>query len=131
MKEAILFRVYTKATLLISVIFFSFFIYFEWSAAQFVRVAVACLSFVLPVILFLHLLFTLKKFFAGAHLLCWLILFASLPFMVMLSALLWETTLPGNTWFLLISGLLISYIAILSSGLQIAGIFKNNGYENQ
>jgi hypothetical protein len=131
MKTNILIRTYGVATLLITAVTIACCLVLKWQWPLIARAVVPSAVFIFPVIVALHFLFFLKSRIEASRSFYWMMLMASIPLLVIFPADLFEDLLPGKTWFLLLTGIMSSYVAILYNGNSIAQLFNSPSHDSR
>ena len=104
---------------------------FDWNNPM-LAVAIS-VSFIisLPFTILLHVLFCMIKKVQVARMFFWIILLAPVPLLAFIPAGLFSELVPGDTWFLIVLGMLAAYIGIFTNGISIAQIFNSSQYETR
>lgn len=129
--QMVLSKVYQSSSLVILPVVLLLCLICKWPALMIVAAMLASIAISSPATVSLHLMVWLshKVNLQGGF--AWMLLFAFIPVISLVSACLFAAYVPGKVWFLLPLGMLSGYVGILSQGFSIARIFNSNENERE
>jgi hypothetical protein len=131
MKERILINFYGLSTVItVSVTLLLCFL-FNWTSDMLTIATTVSLVVSLPFTILLHLLLNMVEKVQVARVVFWIILLAPVPLLAFIPAGLFSQLVPGDTWFLVVLGMVAAYTAIFTNGISITEIFNSSQNETR
>ena len=118
-------RVYQTSSIIILCVMLPLCLFFRWDHETTIAVLLLCLVVSAPAVISLNAICWLLKRVALSVAFAWVLLLAMIPLLVLMSAVLFVNTLPGDTGFLMVIGMGSAYAAIFGHGLSVAQLFKS------
>ncbi len=118
-------RVYVRSNLIILGTLLSLCYFFNWPAELMLVTALISLVVSSPGVLIVHAVTWLLKRWTIPTGFAWIMLLAALPLAVSIPAFVFEESLPGNTMFLIVLGMLAAYVTVFSQGRGISKLFQS------
>lgn len=131
MKNKILINFYCLSTVIIAAVMILLCFLFGWNKSMLMVAVSASFIISLPFTILLHVIFWMIKKLKVARLFFWIVLLAPVPLLAFIPAGLFSELVPGDTWFLIVLGMLTAYIGIFTNGISIAQIFNSSQYETR
>ena len=129
--EMVLTKVYRSSSMIIVPVLLSLCIICKWPVLMIVAAMLASIAISSPATVLLHFMMWLSHKINLQKGFIWMMLFAFIPVMSLVAALLFAAYVPGKVWFLLPLGMLSGYVGILSHGFSIAQLFNSDENERE
>ena len=131
MKNRILISCYGLSTLITVSVTMVLCYLFNWTTPMLAVAMTVSFVISLPFTILLHVLLFMIKKVQLARVFFWIILLAPVPLLAVIPAGLFSELVPGDTWFLVVLGMVAAYTAIFTNGISIAQIFNSSVNETR
>lgn len=123
-------KVYRSSSLVIMPLMLLICLVFKWHWLMIGLAMLASTAISSPATISLHLMMWLFRKRRVEQSFVWILLFALIPLLSLVTACFFDDYVPGKIWFLLLLGMLSGYVGILTHAISVAQFFnpeKNEG----
>lgn len=129
--QMILTKVYRSSSLVIVAVVLLLCLICKWPVFMIMVAMLASIAISSPATISLHLMMWLSHRVNLEKGFVWMMLFASIPLLSLITAFLFAHYVPGKVWFLLPLGMLGGYVGIFTQGFAIAKFFNSDKDERE
>ena len=127
----ILVKIYKVSSMVIMPIIVSLCLVCKWPLTMIVNAVLASIVISSPATISLQVFAWLFKKMRVEKSFMWMLLLASIPLTSLIIAWLFADFVPGKIGFLLLLGMLSSYVGILAQGISVSQFFNSTEYERK
>jgi len=127
----ILVKIYKVSSMVIMPIIVSLCLVCKWPLTMIVNAVLASIVISSPATISLQVFAWLFKKMRVEKSFMWMLLLASIPLTSLIIAWLFADFVPGKIGFILLLGMLSSYVGILAQGISVSQFFNSTEYERK